>query len=179
MGTQSTWGLRKEASTYHFVTINISIDMRLISLFIVCTVITRGVPQLRRIEAKIADNFESGTDCDVRLKLKNPGKTGSCRTKVLDEPHINNWARAGTEVYNFKGSCGAGWKSRENLQFKILLGPSIGERPCCYCVDHLQLVSVRVYLRGGRYLHWSGKHWFTPTSGWMDFDFEGQTDTSN
>merc|ERR1711971_1405095 len=90
--------LRKEASTYHFVTINISIDMRLISLFIVCTVITRGVPQLRRIEAKIADNFESGTDCDVRLKLKNPGKTGSCRTKVLDEPHINNWARAGTEV---------------------------------------------------------------------------------
>ena len=125
---------------------------------------------MERIEAKIASEFESGTDCDVKLQLKNPGETKICKTGILDEPHTNNWAWAGTEVYNFAGLCN-GLKPRENLQFKFHLSSS--------CIDHMQLVSFRVYFRGGRYFQWSGKHWFTPTSDWMDFDFEGQTVTSN
>merc|ERR1712181_182255 len=153
-------------STNHFVTISISIDMRLISLFFVCTVITRGGTLVSRIVAKVADEFESGTDCDVKLRLKDPGDNEICKTGVLDEPQTNNWARAGTEVYNFAGFCLL--KPREKLQFKFHLSSS--------CIDHMQLVSVRVYFRGGRYFHWSGKHWFTPSSDWMDFDFEGQLD---
>ena len=119
---------------------------------------------MTRIEAKIADNFESGTDCDVSLELRNPGES-TCKTGVLDEPLTNNWARAGTEVYHSGGLCLL--KPKENLQFKFHLSSS--------CIDHMQLVSFRVYFRGGRYFHWSGKHWFTPSSDWMDFDFEGQT----
>merc|ERR1712172_106212 len=165
-------------STQHFVTTNISIDMRLISLFIVCAVITRGGTLLKRIEAKVADEFESGTDCDVSLELMNPGETKSCKTGILDEPHVNNWARAGKEVYNFAGLCNGGktylLKPSKKLQFRVNLGPKWNEA-LFRCIDHMQLVSLRVYFSGGRYFHWSGKHWFTPTSDWMSFDFEGQT----
>ena len=133
---------------------------------------------MRRIEAKVADNFESGTDCDVSLELMNPGETKSCKTGILDEPHINNWGRAGREVYNFAGLCNGGktyqLKPSKKLQFRFHLHPEWNEA-LFRCIDHMQLVSLRVYFQGGRYFHWSGKHWFTPSSDWMDFDFEGQT----
>ena len=123
---------------------------------------------MKRIEAKVADEYESGTDCTVTLQLKNPGETEICETGTLDEPFTNNWARGGTEAYNMHICNGVIYwlKPRENLQFKFLLHSS--------CIDHMQLVYLRVYFRGGRYFQWSGKHWFTPTSDWMVFDFEGE-----
>ena len=121
---------------------------------------------LTRIEAKVADEYEAGTDCIVHLKLKNWGTAETCKTGALDD-RGNSWARGDTEVYDGSSVykyC-RNFQPRENLQFKLILDP-LG------CVDHIQLFWVRVYFRR-TYFQWSGQHWFTPTSDWMNFDFKG------
>ena len=119
---------------------------------------------MTRIGARVADEFESGTDCTVMgLKLKNRGTGETCETGELDLDG-NSWYRGGTEYYNFESypHCDK-FQPREKLQFKFHFHWT--------CIDHMQLVRLRVYF-WRRYYQWNGKHWFTPSSGWMDFDFE-------
>ena len=128
---------------------------------------------MTRIEAKVANEFEAGTDCTVSLKLKNRGTTETCHTLVLDGPG-NSWARGDREVYNFesnpqcnthKAQCTVkcdNFRPGENLQFKFHLSSS--------CIDHMLLSWVRVYF-GRKYFDWSGRHWFNPSSNWMNFDY--------
>ena len=119
---------------------------------------------MTRIEAKVADEWESGTDCTVRLRLKNRGTRETCRTGVLDSPG-NSWAWGDTEVYDFSSypHCD-NFQPRENLQFKFHLDSS--------CIDHMQLSWLRVYF-GRKYFWWSGRHWFNPSSNWVNFDYMG------
>ena len=131
-----------------------------------------GGSRLRRIEAKVVDEYESGTDCIVRLKLKNRGTTETCTTGDLDG-RGNSWARGDTEVYDgpsVYNYC-RNFQPSESLQFKFTLHP-LG------CVDHMQLSWVRVYFGSGSvsYFQWSLStgHWWNPTSQWMDFDFKAE-----
>ena len=118
--------------------------------------------QVTRIRARVADNYESGTDCSVFLRLHNAGTT--CGTKILDGPG-NSWVRDGSEDYSFKEAENVcthdNFRPGNNLQFKFYLHRS--------CIDHMQLTWVRVYF-GGKYYEWSGQHWWTPRAKWMDFD---------
>ena len=42
-----------------------------------------GGAQVTRIQAKVADEYESGTDCTVKLWLRNAGTMETCSTGVL------------------------------------------------------------------------------------------------
>ena len=119
---------------------------------------------MTRISARVGAEFESGTDCTVMgLKLRNRGTGETCETGELDLDG-NSWYRGGTEYYNFESypHCDK-FQPREKLQFKFHFHWT--------CIDHMQLWQLRVYF-WRRYYQWNGEHWFTPSSGWMDFDFE-------
>ena len=119
------------------------------------------------IEARVGRAFEAGTDCTVYLALKNRGTAETCQTGPLDSPG-NSWAYGDTEEYDYIhydfSNC-RNFRPKENfLQFKIHLDS--------FCIDHLQLYTVRVSF-GRKYFDWSGRHWFNPSSNWIDFDSNG------
>ena len=100
------------------------------------------------------------------LKLRNQGTSEICETGELDSPG-NSWAWGETESYAFIYSrtivC-ANFRPRElrkaKLQFKFDFHSS--------CIDHsaTSLSPCILYTL----FSWYGKHWFTPSSDWMDFD---------
>ena len=144
-----------------------------------------GGSHVSRIQAKVADEYESGTDCIVYLELHNPGTTHetgaldhTCMTGALDGPG-NSWARDGSEDYPFEEADNVciNFRPGNHLQFTFRFEPSF---PILHhqCFDHMQLTWVRVYFGryygdNTKYYEWSGKHWWNPRSNWMKFDFWG------
>ena len=116
---------------------------------------------MTHVKAKVANVYESGTDCSVVLELHNPGTSETCSTGVMDDPG-NSWGRNDIEAYHFEDNpvC-TNFQPENNLQFKFHLDDS--------CIDHMQLIWVRVHF-ARKCFTWSGQHWWNPSSRWMYFD---------
>ena len=141
-----------------------------------------GGAQVTRVQAKVANEYESGTDCTVTLRLRNAGTTETCNTGDLDDDG-NSWARDGWEDYSFAKADEVCMQATDyfhfrpgnNLQFKFIFDPLPLLGLFGDCFDHLQLTWVRVYF-GRKYYEWSGQHWWNPSSKWMNFDSMGGMD---
>ena len=54
---------------------------------------------LTRVRARVADEWQAGTNCDVQLVLRNRGTSESCQTKTLDSSG-DNWERNQEEDFD-------------------------------------------------------------------------------
>ena len=132
-----------------------------------------GIQASSRIQAKVVNKYESGTDCIVYFRFKNQEteddgfKDGyPCATGRLDGPG-NNWGRDYTETFPFECNL---FQPGENLQFQITMD---GFLSFFSCFDHLQLSWVHVTFNN-TYFQWSGPRWFDSESSWINFDSKGE-----
>jgi len=100
---------------------------------------------MQSLESRVCNNWNSGSDDDLKIKFKSTKSKSSCRTEILDRDTgfwESNWGRGYSETWghNFLGSCAKEFRPSDDLEFRVEITTS---KPTVL-IKNLEICHLRV-----------------------------------